>query len=252
MLFKATAWGVLSSGLLVLVSTFYLRNHLSRHYQANITALAATITEVDGSVKALQQDASSSSKYLDSMRWQLQQTRKAVDALNTEVGKWTDLLGTTAPKTLLNAASALSSSSKMVNSVADKLGAIPFDPAANERKNLYEIKGNLAEMAGSLHKVGDEVGGLTGTVGTLSRKSLESAAKVLADSEEQLDSLGKGSLDTLPGTLAAFSQQLRVHLVLIESSSDLVHWASLPLIAIGLGFLFAGIAMTRSASLHFA
>ena len=116
---------------------------------------------------------------------------------------------------------------------------------------MYRMAGTLTGSAGTLGAVSSDIAELAKQIGNTTSTSIVTAETVVASTDKQINMFQDGSLKHVPAIMESLSAQMNTHLLLIESSYDLLRRVTVPIIAIGLGFLFIGMrSMLLSRASH--
>jgi len=237
---RTLAFGTALCGAAIIYSGMVLHSRAGL-FKENLDALAATIRELDRTVVELRRDMGDFNNYLGVLRKSLDGTQSNIGDLNKESGDFIVLVGTTAPKLITDSVTLIQESAQTLKTTANQAGKIPTDPLASQRASMYQMAGTLSGSAQTLKSASSDISGLATQIGETTKRSLETVGVVLEATDGQIGMLKDGSLKHAPAVMESMSSQLSTHLQLIESSYNLVHQVTVPITAVGFGFLFVGL-----------
>ncbi len=180
--------------------------------------------------------------------------RQSLDQIDNQAAELFELTGTSSVKLLNESAGAMTNASKLVRDTANQAGSIPFDPLADQRKSLYSMSTNFRAISSELKVVATEMGKQTTSFKKITSSSLATAKSIVKTTETPINLFRTGPVERMPDVLESLSKQLAAHVKLIDASYGLLMQLSLPVIAVGIGFMLLGLwglLMRRSPVTNF-
>jgi len=241
-LIRAFSFGTALCGFVIVYNGVLLHARSAGPFKENLDALSGTIKELDKTIVDLRGEIKAFDGYVGALMGSLKQTKRNIDSLNKETGEFVGLVGTKAPELIANSSDLINDAAKALRETADQLGyMVPWDLAASQRAIMYKMAGTAEDSAKTLGSAASDVGRLAGEIGGTTRSSLQTAGSLLNATNEQIGMLKDGTLQHVPAVMESTSKQLKAHLQIIDSSYDLVRRVTIPLVAVGLCFVFVGL-----------
>jgi hypothetical protein len=238
---RLLAVGIIGCGAVISYSGIAFLAQSSEPFQENLRAIKGTIQELDTTVVGLRNQSDAFDKYLEFLELSLADTKLSLDQIDKQSSELFDLTGTSSVKLLNESAAAMTNASKLVRDTANQAGGIPFDPLAEQRKSLYAMAGNFRAISSELKVVATKMGEQTTEFKKITASSLATAKSMVKTTETPINLFRTGPVERMPDVLESLSKQLGAHVKLIDASFGLLMQVSLPVIAVGVGFMLLGI-----------
>ncbi len=238
---RLLAFGIISCGAVISYSGISFLSQSSEPLQENLRAIKGTIQELDTTVVELRNQSDVFNKYLEFLELSLAETKLSLDQIDNQAAELFELTGTSSVKLLNESAAAMTNASKLVRDTANQAGSVPFDALADQRKSLYSMSANFRTISSELKVVATEMGMQTTSFKKITSSSLATAKSIVETTETPINLFRTGPGERMPDVLESLSKQLAAHVKLIDASYGLLLQVSLPVIAVGFGFMLLGI-----------
>ena len=238
---RVIALATLVCGLVIIHNGIFFLVRTSRPYKENLDALSSTIKELDKTIVGLRDDVRGFDNYLAALGNSLNRTESDIGDMDNAASAFIDLAGNSTVAILGKSSSALNEGAKALRTSADQAGSIPKDPLASQRANLYSIAGSCEGVASTMEKSASDIEKQAKQFGKITASGLGTARASLKTTSEQIEMLKDGSLKHVPVVMESMSSQLNSHLRLIEESYALLLQVTIPVLAIGFGFVCIGL-----------